>query len=328
MMESSIVATKGTRAWQGIPAIERAPNGRLWCAFYSGGPKEPHPDNHILLTTSGDDGATWREPTVVVDPQGSARAYDPTLWHNPTGRLWLIYNRADLERRSFSVWARTTENADAPAPEWSAPRRIDLGVPFAFRMNKPIVLSDGAWLLPVTWARSAPAGWFAHGDQLQGVARSTDHGATWTLHGAVEAPAWALENMVVAGQPGRLWMLIRTGAGVLWESFSEDGGRSWTQGAPTEIVNPGTRFYIGRLASGRLLLINTFDPETRTGLDACFGLPEKMPRFNQCRWLDAREQVSYPDAVQAPDGRIFIVYDRDRYGVGEINLRVIVDPEA
>ena len=61
-MRRHVISTKQTRQWQGIPAIERAANGRLWCAFFSGGPKEPDPDNQILLSTSEDDGISWTVP--------------------------------------------------------------------------------------------------------------------------------------------------------------------------------------------------------------------------------------------------------------------------
>jgi hypothetical protein len=30
-----------TRLFQGIPGLERAPNGRLWAVWYAGGPDEP-----------------------------------------------------------------------------------------------------------------------------------------------------------------------------------------------------------------------------------------------------------------------------------------------
>ena len=42
--------------------------------------------------------------------------------------------------------------------------------------------------------------------------------------------------------------------------------------------------------------------------------------------LDAREQVSYPDAFEAPDGRIFVIYDRERYNAKEI-LMAVFRPE-
>ncbi|MFP3896723.1 MAG: sialidase family protein [Anaerolineales bacterium] len=326
-MYRTIISTSGDRPWQGIPGIERADGGRLWCTFYSGGPKEPHPDNHILLTTSDDEGRTWSQPKVVVDPQGPARAYDPALWHDPRGRLWLFYNRAHREAGDYSLWALVTDDSDSTTPHWEGPRPIDLDVPFAFRLNKPTVIADGDWLLPVTWARRAPEGWFAREEQLQGVAISSDAGRTWSLYGAVEAPPWALENMVVERRDGVLWMLIRTGSGTLWESYSLDGGRTWSPGVPTRIVNPGTRFFVRRLRSGRMLLVNTPDPEERRGLYASVSASADDLGAERGLQLDARNRVSYPDAVQTPDGTIYAVHDHDRGGAGEIVLNIFTEEE-
>jgi len=264
---------------------------------------------------------------VIIDPPGPARAYDPALWHDPVGRLWLFYNQADLTTGEFTVWAMTAEHANLADPRWSPPRQVALGAPFAFRLNKPTVLTTGQWLLPVTWARNAPADWFAGERQIQGVAISGDCGRTWKLHGGVEAPSWALENMIVERRDGRLWMLIRTGSGVLWESFSADGGRTWSPGSPTKIVNPGVRFFIRRLASGRLLLINTPDPKRRRGLRAYLSGVREEALFGAGLELDPRDKVSYPDAVQSPEGLIYAVHDCDRQGAGEILLDVFAENE-
>jgi len=327
-MWQSIVWTKGPRQWQGIPGIECAANGRLWCTFYSGGPKEPDPGNLILLTTSGDDGETWSEPVVMADPPGATRAYDPCLWHDPEGRLWLIYNHADLEKREYSVWARVAENAGTVDTVWGAPRELVLDASFVVRLNKPLALESGDWVMPVTWERAAPgASWFAGGAELQGVAISRDRGVSWTLRGAVEAPRWALENMIVELLDGRLWMLIRSGGGTIWQSFSEDGGVTWSAGSPTAIVNPGSRFFVRRLMSGRLLLINSPRPDARRGLIASLSDPDDEMTFVGRLALDDREPVSYPDAVQDSDGRIFAVHDWDRGGAGEIRLSVFSEDE-
>ena len=326
-MKRIVVSAKGNREWQGIPAIEYTRNGRLWCAFFSGGSKEPEPENLILLTTSHDSGITWSDPAVIVATPGLTRAYDPALWHDPNGRLWLLFNQANLGTKDFSVWAMLADESSDAALRWSDPRRLNLGVPFAFRLNKPTVLTTGEWLLPVTWSRSAPEGWFAGSQQLQGVAVSTDQGETWTFQGAVEAPEWALENMIVERRDGTLWMLIRTGSGVLWESVSSDRGRTWSAGAPTSIVNPGSRFFVRRLDSGRLLLINTPDPKRRKGLRAYLSDRDDGTGFSAGLELDDRDNVSYPDAVQSPDGFVYAVHDCERYGAGEILLNLFSEDE-
>uniref|UniRef100_UPI003783145C sialidase family protein n=1 Tax=Prosthecobacter sp. TaxID=1965333 RepID=UPI003783145C len=75
------------RLYQGVPSIARDANsGRLWAAWYSGGRGETK-ENFVLVVTSGDDGVTWTEPVLVVDPPHNVRTFDPCLWTTPEGRL-------------------------------------------------------------------------------------------------------------------------------------------------------------------------------------------------------------------------------------------------
>lgn len=143
----------------------------------------------------------------------------------------------------------------------------------------------------------------------------------------LRAPAWALENMIVERRDGTLWMLIRTGASVLWQSFSSDGGHSWAPPTPSAFVNPGVRFFIRRLTSGRLLFINTPDPRERRTLLAYLSDGRDDAPFGVGLMLDTRDKVSYPDAVQAPDGSIYAVHDYDRQSAGEILLDVFSEDE-
>src|SRR5436305_494967 len=71
------------RAWQGIPGIERTPDGRLWATWYSGGEGEGKPNNYVLLAGSSDNGETWTKPQVVVVPPEGERDFDPCLWLDP-----------------------------------------------------------------------------------------------------------------------------------------------------------------------------------------------------------------------------------------------------
>ena len=59
------------RAFQGIPSLAVAPGGRLWATWYGGGVTEDK-HNYIMLVTSGDDGRTWSDLKLVLDPDRDA----------------------------------------------------------------------------------------------------------------------------------------------------------------------------------------------------------------------------------------------------------------
>jgi predicted neuraminidase len=313
------------RTWQGIPGIERTAKGRVYASWFTGGPKEPSPDNTVVISYSDDDGKTFGNLEALGLPTNDkTRCFDPTLWIDPKGRLWYIFNRGNKDLPKHDVWARICDAPDAAKPQWGPEFRVGYDAPFTFRMNKVTVLSTGEWLMPVTLAEKPVRDWCTGYNEkqiptLHGVGISTDEGRTWKLHGAVKSKPWALENMIVELKDGRLWMLIRTNSGVLWQSHSTDKGRTWTEGNPSNIKSPGSRFYIRRLSSGNLLLINHHKFTGRSHLTAQLSTDDGAT-WNEGLLLDERGSVSYPDGVQDKDGLIWITYDRDRNGAGEILL--------
>ncbi len=307
------------RTWQGIPGLERTAKGRLFVSWFSGGPQEPSPQNTVLLCYSDDQAKSFTAPQAMAEPKQGTRCFDPTVWIDPKGRLWYIFNRGNRETAQHDVWARLCDDPDASPPVFGAEFRIGYESPYAFRMNKPTVLSTGEWIMPVTHALEPVKDWFAGKKQLQGVGISLDEGKTWKLHGAIEAPHWALECMIIELRDGRLWLLTRTGGGFLWESHSTDQGRTWTQAQASPIASPGSRFFIRRLTSGNLLLVNHYKFKGRSHLTAQLSTDDGAT-WNDGLLLDPRSGVSYPDGVQDQDGLIWITYDRDRHGAGDILL--------
>lgn len=305
--------------WQGIPGLERTAGGRVFASWFTGGPKEPSPENAVLLCYSDDQAKSFTRPQVMAVPGNGTRCFDPTLWIDPRRRLWYIFNRGNKDTAKHDVWARICDDPDATPPVFGTEFRVGYEGPYAFRMNKSTVLSSGEWIMPVTHATEPVYEWFAGPKQLQGVGISTDEGKTWRLHGALKAPEWALECMITELKDGRLWLLTRTGGGFLWESHSSDKGRSWSEAKASTIPNPGSRFFIRRLASGNLLLVNHlgFTGKTRSHLTAQISTDDGKT-WNEGLLLDERKDVSYPDGVQDRDGMIWITYDHDRQGEGEI----------
>jgi len=319
-----------TRRFQGIPGIERAAGGRLWAAWYSGGDNEG-PENFVLLVSSGDGGHSWSGPKLVIDPPGAVRAFDPCLWLDPDGRLWLLWAQGySWWDGRAGVWCIVTANPDADDPDWSPPRRLCNGI----AMNKPTVLSTGEWLLPAAvWIHKPRVQNPGHGHDLAGEVGanaicSTDHGATWTRLGGAQVPDRVFdEHMFIERRNGTLCVLVRTSYGI-GESFSNDRGRTWSPGRPSGIPHVNSRFFIRRLASGRLLLVTHNPPDGRTRSHLVARLSDDGRTWAGGLMLDEREGVSYPDGVQAPDGTVRVIYDYSRTGARQILMATFAEDDV
>lgn len=307
------------RAFQGIPSLAVADEGRLWATWYAGvTPGEDH-NNYVVVSSSGDGGATWRE-VLVIDPDagGPVRAFDPEIWLAPDGRLFVFWAQGvgdnDDARVNAAlkggVWCVTTDTPNLPQPKWSAPRRLTDGV----MMCKPLVLSTGEWVLPASLWRLA--------DHSARMVVSTDRGATWSLRGTCHVPAADRnhdEHMFIERRDGSLWLLARTRYGI-GESVSTDRGRTWPELKPSSIPHPTARFFITRLSSGSVLLVKHGSMEsrgTRSHLTA-FVSRDDGRTWTGGLLLDERVGVSYPDGQQTPDGLIRIAYDYSRVGARHI----------
>jgi hypothetical protein len=307
-----------TRDFQGIPGIARTPEGTLWATWYAGGPGEG-PENYALLVRSEDDGHTWSELLLVIDPPGLVRAFDPVVWCDPLGRLWWFWAQSytKFDGRA-GVWFIRCDNPSGAPLSWSAPRRLWHGV----MMNKPTVLRDHTWLLPIAlWNAVGPETGELARYRRSNVFASTDQGVTWRWRGGADVPERTYdEHVVVERADGTLWMLVRTRYGI-GQSFSADGGRTWSQGEPAGLGGPNSRFHIRRLRSGELLLINHATSTSRSLLTAYRSMDEGKT-WEGGLLLDPRQQVSYPDATEDEQGRIYAIYDRERHGAREILMAV------
>ncbi len=311
------------RAFQGIPSMAVAPGSRLWANWYAGVTPGEDQNNYVVLSSSGDNGKTWKE-ALVIDPDGpdTARAFDPELWVSPDGRLFVFWAQMDRTIRDtrLGVWCMETSQPDSPRPTWSRPRRIGDGV----MMCKPLVLSTGEWGLPISL-------WREHDHSAQLVV-SRDKGRTWDLRGACNVPVKARqfdEHMFIERRDKSLWLLVRTTYGI-GESVSTDRGATWPDLEPSKILHTPARFFIRRLASGNLLLVKHGPIETKTGRS---HLTAYISKDDGQTWdgglmLDERRGVSYPDGQQTPDGLIRIIYDYSRTGDRNILMATFREEDA
>lgn len=330
-----------------IIGLDRTPKGRLWAAWVGNGDS---PNGFFMLASSDDGGKTWSRPRVVIDPtdppgQPNRRALVGNLWTDPQGRLWCFFDQSlGYFDGRCGDWYTRCDNPDADEPTWSKPVRFADGC----TLNKPTVLSNGDWLLPVSlWTRDRIHPWSGadkfpgvetfkdlHKDldsiRMANVFASTDQGKTWVRRGGVAFPNTDFdEHMIVERKDGSLWMLARTTKGIS-ESVSTDKGATWSVPVESSIKNVSARFFIRRLASGHLLLVKNGPIDVR--LPRRSSLTAFVSKDDGKTWgpgllLDDRSAVSYPDGFQAPDGTIHILYDWNRHTDAEILLTTFTEAD-
>jgi sialidase-1 len=324
-------------------SIECTAKGRLWVCWIAGGDSEKA---FLVFATSDDSGDTWSQPRMVIDSHDESlplprSTVGGALWLDPRGRLWIFLPQSMVYYDGrMGVWAARCDNPDAENPVWTVPQRLWHG----FSLNKPIVHSSGAWLLPIgLWQRDkmiCGLEWvpeqkertmlweaFHELDDLRmcHVLASTDEGETWERRGGVHFPTSNdfEEPILVERGDGSLWMIVRTNANGLYQSFSHDGGATWTSETPW-LAHVNSRHHLQRLPSGRLLMVKhgmpvDTRPKTRSHL-AAYLSEDDGATWQGGLMLDERETVSYPDAGIGPDGTIFVAYDHNRDTDGEIFL--------
>lgn len=291
------------RLWQGIPTVCITRNGRLFVSFYSGGTKEYY-GNYCILESRAPNGSLFGGPVAAVYLGEAARAFDPCLWIDPFGRLWWIYNVMP----EYAAYACICDDPDADELKFGDPFMIGSGC----IINKPTVLSTGEWLFCASvWKKGdfqcIPS---PHCFPIENILKTVDHGKTFRVLGGVEVPEKHFgESMVIELSDGALRLYTRTRYGIS-ESTSFDGGITWIKPRDSGLGGPDSRFYVGKLKSGRYLLVNHKNFSGRNNLYA-------MTSFDADNWsdgilIDGRDNVSYPDVAEDDDGSIYIVYDRER----------------
>lgn len=297
--------TTEKRLWQGIPSIEVTKKGKTFLTFYSGGTKEEI-GNFAVLTVATD-GKHFSEPVAVAYAEGN-RCFDPCLWIDPLGRLWFTWAQYPDE----GTYAVICDDPDAEVLSFGDVFCIGRNV----MMCKPTVLDTGEWIFPLAvWHDNMTAGFPGFGESIpeRGAYAyvTNDHGKTFQKLGYTALPDRSFdEHQFLQLKDGRIRMFVRTRYGI-GAADSFDGGKSWCEGFDTGYGGPSSRFFVRRLASGRVLLINHYDFTKRNNLTAMLS-EDDGKTFPYRLLLDGRSNVSYPDATQTEDGRIHLTYDRER----------------
>ena len=277
-------------------------------AAWFGGTRERNPDVGIWL--SRQESGNWSKPVEVangvISPDRRYPCWNPVLFQPQNGPLLLFYK---VGPSPGSWWGMVMTSSDG-GTTWSQPRRLPPGILGPIK-NKPVQLSNGDLLCP---SSSEDHAWKVHFE------RTTDLGQTWQTTGPLTNDGIAaIQPTILSHADGRLEALGRTRQDRIFQVWSDDQGRTWSQMTLTSLPNPNSGIDAVTLKDGRFLLVYNHTTKGRSPLNVAVST-------NGIDWQSAlvlentSGEYSYPAVIQTRDGRVHITYTWERRRVKHVVL--------
>jgi predicted neuraminidase len=293
-------------------------------AAWFGGTGERFPDVGIWVSRLID--GQWSRPVEVVNgvqsPELRYPCWNPVLFRPSSGPLLLFYKVGP----SPSRWWGMLTTSDDDGQTWGTPSKLGtddaVGHLIGPVKNKPIELPDHSILCP---SSTEHEGWRVHFE------RTADLGKTWTVIGPIHdgRDFSAIQPSILTYSDGRMQILCRTKQNVIGQSWSADGGATWSDLSATELPNPDAGTDAVTLRDGRQLLVYNHTlrggkfPAGRNMLNV--ALSEDGKKWTPVATLERSEgEYSYPAVIQARDDKVHITYTFRRQSI----KYVVLDPAA
>jgi hypothetical protein len=231
---------------------------------------------------STDQGETWSQPEDLFQwprEEGGFALFDALVDHQGEIHIWILGDAnsgilypkqqegtASRPGQILDIWYARSRNA---RKNWDKPKSIWQG--HGSDLLSVIQLRNGRLLLPFAYAK--PRTWANRGGGFLDFTfvgaysvsslYSDDDGATWKRSQnelVVQTPDLgtygADEPVVIELKDGRVWMLMRTQRGRFFESFSSDGGATWSAPQPSKLISSDSPAGLIRLRDGNILLFS------------------------------------------------------------------------
>lgn len=290
------IAPERTGNW--AVKITELPDGRLLMVWCSTSGTEVSKTNRLWLSFSADDGITWSEPQKFAESDAKGSVLNPCCYTHVDGEVFIFYNIIGGNTHGGACRVVYQSSKDG-AKRWGPRRLLNTGNASTGLLSSPIRLRDGAIVLPIYSER---------GNKWVGsVMRSADGGRSWSRGGemAVEAPRGAAEPAIAELSDGRLYCLLRNKTGWLYQSWSSDGGQTWTKPAQSRFPSPESCAILHRLAGRSVLLVWNNNTVSGGGQQPRYPLSAALSDDDAKTWLCLKSIATTSGARQLSNHGVF-----------------------
>ena len=296
-------------------------DGTLLAAWteFAGGARDDAPAR-IVAARSADGGRTWGERAVIQENTGRANVMSVSLLRSRTGDVLFFYLRKNSSTDLKAYVRRSTDDAAT----WGPPVLVTPEEGYHVMNNARVIqLRSGRLLAPVATTRRVGT---KQDDFRTVVHLSDDDGRTWRRgRTSLTAPKrGAMEPGLIELRDGRVLQIIRTQTGLIWRSFSSDGGDTWTEAVPWNVEAPeAPSTLVAVPGTGEWLLVLNpnvvWSDPARTVLGANHGgartpLAARISRDEGATWslprnLESDPAITYAyTSVTFHEGRALLTY--------------------
>ncbi|MCK1479499.1 exo-alpha-sialidase [Bradyrhizobium sp. 197] len=226
-------------------------NGDLATVWF-GGTQEGIPDISVYFSRLARGAQRWTAPIKLSDDPTRSEQ-NPVLFTTPTDGLWLIWTAQVSGNQDTSLIRKRVSHDHGQTwgpieTLFEAPQGYGL-----FVRQPPVVLDDGAWLIPVVHCVSVPGAKWVGDRDISAVRISTDQGRSWSEH-VVPGSLGCVHMNVLKLKDGLLALYRSRWADFIHASRSTDG-RAWSAPEPTALPNNNSSIQATVLADGRIALV-------------------------------------------------------------------------
>ncbi len=297
--------------------VETSP-GNFIAAWFAGSNEGA---DDVAIWISKLKGNKWSQPLKIAEGRDSSGnqlpCWNPVLFKTTKNKIILFYKVGKNPREWNGMFIQSFNNGKT----WSKPQLLPSGFLGPIK-DKPIQLKNGNILCPSS-VEKEDGDWSIH------LELTNEELSKWKkIKIEKDSNVGVIQPTILLHKDGKLQMLCRSKNNFIYQTWSNDGGNSWSKLAKTLLHNPNSGIDAVTLNDGRLVLV--YNPlikgkewyKGRNILNVAISNDGKT-------WTDVYQlekekegEYSYPAVIQASDKSIQITYTYKRKSIKYVVLNI------
>lgn len=353
------------------PYLLKTNSGAWLCVMTTGPGEESNKGQHIVVTSSVDNGKTWSTLRDIEPSDGDFLSSWAVPYITPGGRVYVFYNYNGDEVTTLNGEAVSAgllgwycfRYSDDEGQTWSSRYRIDLplstidllndfeGVVQRFwGVSKPFSIDDTMYVTFTKLGKFQPElergeGWVMKSSNIN--SELVADSIRWEFLPAssigIQSPVMGNvqeEHISVGLDDGSIYMVFRTNQGYIGETYSRDGGNSWSAIEHvryaldgSSVKNPRACPRVFKCENGKYLLWHhNHGVVDQWKYRNPVWLSGGVERDGKIEWsqpellfydLDTNERISYPDLIEADGNYWFTETQKEIARVHQVDVELI-----